>query len=190
MEVAQMISTAFALCITLAVVLGALGGALFLPVAARGVKAVPRAVVPGWVLSALCWVWITAELYLHPIDFLAFLTPKMTLLLGVICIPLSWVLLANLLCARAIGGLMMLWPMPVILAVRDFETAWRLVPVTLGYISLTFGMFVVFYPWLMRVVCDALARSELLRRLAGVGLLLAGCLCVVTACSLGKVVGQ
>lgn len=166
-------------------------GGLFLlhPVASRAVRALPRARVLGMALSAVCWVWVTAELWFHPIDFLAFLTPGRLLVFGALCIPLSWAFLANLLCARAVGGLLMLWPMPVILAVRDQVTAWRLVPVALGYVSLTFGMFVVFYPWLLRVVCDALADRPGLRRAAGLCLTLAGALCAAAAVALGKEVG-
>lgn len=177
------------LCLAPALVFVACGLVLFLPAAPRVVRALPRARVLGMALSALCWVWVTAELWFHPIDFLAFLSPGMVLTLGALCIPLSWVLLDNLLCARAVGGLLMLWPMPVILSVRDQVTAWRLAPVTLGYTSLTFGMFVVFYPWLLRVVCDALAERPGLRRGAGVGLVVAGALCAAAAAALGKEVG-
>lgn len=177
------------LCLAPAFVFAACGLFLLHPAAPRAVRALPRTRALGMALSALCWVWVTAELWFHPIDFLAFLTPGMVLTLGALCIPLSWALLENLLCARAVGGLLMLWPMPVILAVRDQVTAWRLVPVTLGYASLTFGMFVVFYPWLMRAVCDALAERPAQRRAAGVGLTLAGVLCAAAAVALGKEIG-
>ena len=83
----------------------------------------------------------------------------------------------------------MLWPMPVILVVRDFETGWRLVPIVLGYVSLTFGMFVVFYPWIFRVGSEFLAEHTALRRgVAFGGLVLSGMLLIVALC-LGKVVG-
>lgn len=178
------------LCLVPAVLFAGCGLFLFHPAAPRAVRALPRARILGRALSAACWIWVTAELWFHPIDFLAFLSPTMVLTLGVICIPLSWILLENLLCARAVGGLLMLWPMPVILAVRDQVTAWRLVPVTLGYVCLTFGMFVVFYPWLMRVVCDRLAERPGIRRAAGVALTMAGALCVAAALAFGKVVGE
>ncbi len=178
------------LCLAPAAVFAACGLFLLHPASPRAVRALPRARALGMLLSAGCWAWVAAELWFHPIDFLAFLSPGMVLTLGALCIPLSWVLLENLLCARAVGGLLMLWPMPVILAVRDQVTAWRLVPVALGYASLTFGMFVVFYPWLLRAVCDALAERPGPRRAAGVALTLAGALCAAAALALGKAVGE
>ena len=174
----------------LAGALAALGVWLLFPAAATQVRRLPRAPLLGIALSTLCWVWVGLGLWLHPVDLLAFLTPARLLILTVLCAILSPVLLQNLLCARAVGGLLMLWPMPVILAVRDQITLWRLVPVTLGYASLTFGMFIVFYPWLLRVVCDRLADHPRLRQgLAGL-LLGAAAATLVTLCALGKVVGQ
>ena len=174
----------------LAAALLALGGFLLTPFATKAVRALPRAKFLGWGLSALCWIWVTVELYNHPIDFLAFLSPAMTIVLGIILIPLTWVLLSNLLCARAVGGILMLWPMPVILAVRDQITLWRLIPVTIGYASLTLGMVIVFYPWVLRVVCDHLAEQPRLRQMASILFFILGLLSVVAALSLGKVVGE
>ena len=174
----------------LAGVLALLGAWLLLPAAATQVCRLPRAPILGGVLSTLCWLWVGLGLWLHPVDLLAFLTPARILLLTALCALLSPVLLSNLLCARAIGGLMMLWPMPVILAVRDQLTLWRLVPVTLGYASLTCGMFIVFYPWIFRVGCQWIAKHPRLRQgLAGL-LLSAAALTFITLCCLGKVVGQ
>ncbi len=176
--------------LTLAVLLAGVGGFLLHTAAPHAGRALPRARLLGRSLSALCWGWVTLELWFHPIDFLAFLSPTMVVVLGVVCIPLTWVLLENLLCARALGGLMMLWPMPVILALRDYQTAWRLVPITLGYVSLTFGMFVVFHPWFLRVLCNKVAELPRVRQGLGVGLIVAGVLCALTALMLGKVVGE
>lgn len=177
--------------------LGALSGILALlglwfalPCAAKQVGKVPRARALGIALSTLCWAWVGLELWHHPVDLLAFLTPVRLLVLTGLCTVLTPILLHNLLCARAIGGLCMLWPMPVILAVRDQITLWRLVPVLLGYASLTLGMFLVFYPWLLRVICDRLAEHASLRRLACALCFAAAALVCFALCALGKVVGQ
>lgn len=167
-----------------------LGVALLPQASSAWVRTVPRAKIPGVLLSTLCWVWVGAELAFHPIDFLAFLTPGRAWGLAAICALLSPVLLENLLCARAIGGLMMLWPMPVILAVRDQVTDWRLVPVTLGYVSLTLGMLVVFYPWMLRVQCERLSEQPSLRRGTGVCFLVVAALMLVTLAMLGKEIGE
>lgn len=174
----------------LALALAGWGCFLLAPASAGAVRALPRARVPGMALSLLCWVWVAAELLAHPIDFLAFLTPTRIVVGAIVCVPLTWVLLGNLLCARAIGGLLMLWPMPVILAVRDQVTLWRLVPVSIGYLSLTFGMCVVFYPWILRVACERLAGRPVLRRVVAAAFVAAGALAACAACALGKVVGE
>lgn len=174
----------------LAAALVGLGLFLLTAASARAVRALPRARALGMALSALCWVWVAAELLAHPIDFLAFLTPARIVVGTVVCVPLTWVLLSNLLCARAVGGLLMLWPMPVILAVRDQVTLWRLAPVSIGYLSLTFGMFVVFYPWILRVACDRLADGPSARKAAALAFLAMGALSACALCALGKVVGE
>ncbi len=174
----------------LAAALTALGCFLFAPGAGAAVARLPRARALGWGLSALCWAWVAARLVAHPIDFLAFLTPARTIVGAAVCLALTWLLLGNLLCARALGGLMMLWPMPVILAVREQVTAWRLVPVSVGYASLTFGMAVVFYPWVFRAACDALCARPPVRRLAAALFLAAGVAAACAAFALGEVIGQ
>lgn len=168
------------------------GCLLFLPKAEAALRALPRARVLGIVLSTLCWVWVGFELISHPVDLLAFMTPPVTLVVVALCAVLSVFLLSNLLCARAIGGLMMLWPMPLILVIRDQVTAWRLVPVIVGYVSLTLGMIVVFYPWRFRVAMEWFASSEAPYRrwaLGSVMLLVAFC-SAIALLHLGKVVGE
>lgn len=150
----------------------------------------PRAKIPGVILTLICWTWVTLGLLLHPIDLLAFLTPTTTIIGGIVCAVASCLLLENLLCARAVGGLMMLWPMPVIVAVRDQITLWRLIPVSVGYVSLTLGMFIVFYPWIFRKICSRLVAHKNLRIATAIGFLVAAVLTVICLTSLGKVIGE
>lgn len=154
------------------------------------VALLPRAKIPGVILTLICWAWVTLGLLLHPIDLLAFLTPTTTVVMGVVCAVASCVLLQNLLCARAIGGLLMLWPMPVIVAVRDQITLWRVVPVSVGYVSLTLGMFIVFYPWIFRKICSGLATHNRVRIATALALAVAGILTGICWLSLGKVIGE
>lgn len=177
------------LCLLAAGLIGC-AGALIIPASAAHLSRLPRAKIPGILLTLLCWAWVTVSLINQPLGLLPFLTPTTTLIGGIGCAAASCILLRNLLCARAIGGLMMLWPMPVIVAVREYLTAWRLVPVTIGYISLTFGMFIVFYPWIFRVCCDRLTGHPRLRAATAGIFALAGILTLVCCFSLGKVVGE
>lgn len=174
----------------LALALLACGGSLLHPASARLLGELPRAYAVGVVLSAICWIWVMAQLLLFPIDFLAFLTPMRVIVGGIACMVLTWVLLDNLLCARAIGGLLMLWPMPVILAVREQVTLWREVPVAVGYLSLTLGMIVVFYPWVFRKGCEVVAKYACLRRILAWSFLVLGLLTVCTLVALGEVIGE
>lgn len=174
----------------LAVALLACGGFLLHPASPRLVGKLPRAYAVGVVLSAICWIWVMAQLLLFPIDFLAFLTPMRVIVGGIACMVLTWLLLDNLLCARAIGGLLMLWPMPVILAVREQVTLWREVPVVVGYLSLTFGMTVVFYPWIFRKLCELVVKYVVLRRILAWSFVVLGLLTVCTLIALGEVIGE
>lgn len=174
----------------LAVILLALGIIFLLPGADHWIKATPRNQIGGIVLTVLCMTWMGYALYFHPIDFLAFLTPTRVLIGCIILTPLICIFLNNLLCARAIGGLMMLWPMPIILLTRDYVTMWRLIPITIGYISLTCGMFIVFHPWILRIVCEHLAEQRNMRMMTALLFLLAGIFCLATITQFGKVIGQ
>ncbi|MEG1479610.1 MAG: hypothetical protein RSD41_01190 [Kiritimatiellia bacterium] len=172
----------------LAFVLVLFGAWLLFPSSVKGLRAFPRARILGCVLTTIAWGWTTAELVCHPIDFLAFVQPYL-LWVGILCIPLSWYALANLLPCRALGALLMLFPMPLILATRDYVTGWRLIPITFSYLCLTFGMFVVFYPWILRRVCHTLADCPRLRKAAGIAALLIGGAVGIAVLSFGKVVG-
>ncbi len=173
----------------LACVTAALSLYLFSPYAVRTIRKLPRAKLLGIVLSTLCWTWVAAELTLHPIDMIPF-SERTILIICTLCVPLSWTLLQNLLCARAIGGLMMLWPMPVFLVVREQVTLWRLVPVVVGYLSLIAGMITVFYPWTFRVACDKLATRPHLRHGVAVTFAVIALLSLICLFALGKVVGE
>lgn len=166
------------------------GIALLLPTAQKAVAQFPRHRLGGIVLTCIAMAGACWALTVHPIDFLAFLSPTKILIGGLILTPLICIFLENLLCARALGGILMLWPMPVILATRDYVSALRLIPITIGYISLTLGMIAVFHPWTVRVVCEYLSENKHVRLLVAISLILASMLCVIALCSFGKVVGQ
>lgn len=182
--------SATAAVLTLAILLIAVGGAMLPTGAAKVIAKVPRARGAAIVLTCLCMAWATWTLYVHPIDFLNFLTPTKLILGGLILTPLICIYLDNLLFARALGGIMMLWPMPVILLTRDYLTTWRLVPITLGYISLTLGMIIVFHPWTFRCACEAVAEDSKKRLTVAALLILAGVLCAIATLCFGKVLGQ
>ncbi len=152
--------TPFSMCLLLGIVCLSFAGICLSQQAKKRILNFPRNRLAGMILTACAWIWVGIELYRHPVDLLAFFSPTTTLCLALVCIPLSWVLLENLLSIRALGGLLMLWPMPVILAIREHDSLWRLIPITLGYIHLILGMIFVFYPWTGRVICEWLAERK------------------------------
>lgn len=152
--------TPFSMCLLLSLVSFGFAAVCFAPQGERLILRFPRSAIAGYLLTTLAWIWVGVTLYLQPVDLLAFFSPRTTLLIALACIPLSWVLLSNLLSIRALGGLMMLWPMPVILATRGHDSVWRLIPISLGYLHLVLGMILVFYPWTGRVICEWLAERH------------------------------
>lgn len=177
-----------ALCMLMGSLFFGLGLLLLSPWGARAVDAFPRSRFSGYLLSTLAWVWVGVELYLRPVDLLAFVSPKASLGVALILIPISWVLLSNLLSVRALGGLLMLWPMPVILAVRSDPSLWRLVPVIVGYVHLVLGMVFVFHPWTLRVLCQGGALRVGILKLVGMSYALIGCLMIFAAMMVQTVV--
>lgn len=125
---------------------------LLFPCAPQAIRAFPRNRMMGILLSTIAWAWAGTILVREPIDFIMPIQPLVPYLFAA-CIPLSWFLLDNLLACRAWAGLAMLFPMPLLVACRDYESAWRLLPISISYIALTAGMVVMFYPWRLRQLC-------------------------------------
>lgn len=133
----------------------------------------------GQVLTAVAWIWAAITLNHYPIDFLAMIHGFPTYLIAIVCIPLSCFLLPDLLACRGIAAICMLFPMPMFLACRMDESAWRLLPITIGYIALTYGMIVMFYPYYMRRLFFFLAdRPRAMKGIGAAVLLLAILFCV------------
>ena len=126
---------------------------------ARCMKAFPRSVWTGRILSAIAWFWTGVAVYQMNLDLLMPIIKYLPIII-VVCIGLSWVWMKELLASRALAGIFMLLPMPLILAVRADASLWRLVPVILGYILLTVGMDVMLYPWHHRNVLTWVSASE------------------------------
>ncbi len=168
--------TATAWCYTLAA-LAFIKAALLLAIPDRTaalMKAMPTSLATGCILTAIAWIWAAFTLNAYPIDFLSFIQGPPTFIIAIVCIPLSCLLMPDLLACRALAALYMLYPMPLILATRDAETAWRLLPITLGYISLTLGMVIMFYPWHLRRLIFRLTARRPLMIASGLLSLLAG----------------
>jgi hypothetical protein len=121
--------------------------------ASAALKRFPRSAIAGVALSTLAFLWAAVIVHVAPLDFIApYKTPVVIVLL--VCIPLSWFWMGDLLAARALGGLLCLLPAPVLLATRFLDSGWRLVMVVLMYVYAVAGMFFAGMPHLCR---DAIA---------------------------------
>ena len=121
--------------------------------AASYAKAFPRSKACDWILSAIALLWAAALVFSLPIDFLARIrVPVMALI--IISIPLCWYWMPDLLGSRAIGGLLVLLPAPVLQIARFCDSSWRLVIIVLMYVFAILGMTLILYPYHLR---DALS---------------------------------
>ncbi len=113
---------------------------------ARVLKAAPRNQIAGCILSAIAWAWAAFAVKEMGLDFMM---PYMKYLpfLTIGLIALTWIFLKELLTSRAIAGILMLFPMPLILSMRADPSAFRLIPITFSYIMAVLGMDIMLYPW-------------------------------------------
>ena len=119
----------------------------------------PRSVWPGRILTVLCFVWAACWLYvmpLGPVSFLQSLLPYLT----PVAIVAVWFCLGDLLSCRAVGGLMVLLPTPMLSAAQWHPSGWRYAVIVLAYAMAIFGMFVVAMPYLLRDLMTWCTRSK------------------------------
>jgi len=143
------------------------GFVLLLPaVASRALNALPRNAVAGYVLSIVAWAWAGYAVYSLDIDFInpyKYLLPYLVL----VCIPLTWFWMGNLLPCRALGGILTLFPYALLYVARSHASPWRLVLVVLAYIAIVKGMVYLLYPWKLRQQIVWLTARPGLFRAAG-----------------------
>jgi len=87
--------------------------------------------------------------------------------LVLICIPLTWFWMDNLLACRATGALLTLFPYELLHLARVHASPGRLVVVTFLYLCIVTGMTLILYPWKMRQCLEWLAHAEATIRCAG-----------------------
>jgi len=141
--------------------------ALFPAGSARAFNAFPRHKVAGMVVSAVAWVWAGYALWTMGLDLLMPFK-KFIPVAVLVCIPLTWFWLDNLLSCRALGGLLVLLPYELLHVARVHPSPWRLVVVVFAYLCIVKGMVLLLYPWKMRQVIVWVTQRPALFRLAGV----------------------
>ena len=133
----------------------------------RLLNALPRNRPAALLLSTVAWIWAGYALWIMGLDILQPFKRFIPLLV-LVCIPLTWFWLDNLLACRALGGILVLFPYELLHAARVHPSAWRLVVVTFAYLCIIKGMILLLYPWKMRQSIVWLTARPALLRLAGV----------------------
>ncbi len=130
----------------------------------------------GIVLCLIAWAWAGYALWILPIDFLEPYRKYIPYLI-LVCAPLTCVSMKNLLPCRALGGILVLYPYQLLMVARSHPSSWRLLVVSIAYISIIKGMTLLLYPWKMRQCVVWMRDKPLLTRLGGaINLVLGGLL--------------
>jgi hypothetical protein len=130
------------------------------------VRALPRHRPTAWVLTAVCLAWAAWMLLTAPLGRFEGWKPMVYLLA-----PALFFLTVNyveeLLAARALGGLLLLFPDPVLAASRMNDSPWRLVVVAVMYVWAVSGMILVLYPYQLRLKSEKWLNTDVKCRLWG-----------------------
>lgn len=121
--------------------------------------AFPRSKVAGWILTAVDLAWVGWLLKTNSLGGYEYLKPLTYGALPVLFF-LSVFLMDDLLAARALGGLLMLLPGPLLEAARFHESSWRLILVGVAYVMAIEGMALMLSPYLMRKTTESLLGTD------------------------------
>lgn len=146
---------------------------LFAPAkASAAMRRFPRSVIAGVVISTLAFAWAAAIVLVAPLDFIA---PWKLWIAGALMVsaPLSWFWMSPLLACRALGGILVLLPAPVLLSARMVDSPCRLVMVVLMYVFAVLGMDFIMAPYHLRDALSWIAAKPSRVRVAGALLLAA-----------------
>ncbi len=130
-------------------------------------RAFARHVWTGRTLAAGAWAWAGWAAYSMPIDFMTPIRPWIPFL-TLAAIPLSWYWMDDLLSCRAAGGLLVLFPCPLLLAAREETSPLRLALVIFSYLAIVIGMTLILYPYYLRRWLDWCAAKPVRMLISGV----------------------
>jgi len=152
--------------------------------AGRALVSFAEAKYVGWILCADGWFSTAHELDVIGIEaFDRFLKafPGELWILAAVLTPLTCAWMPKHLPTRGFSAVCMLFPASLLPALRTYDTAWRLLPVSIAYACAVWGMYAMFYPWKTEKANVFLAARPGLLRVVGAVLLLTGAACLVAA---------
>lgn len=127
----------------------AIGATTFMRKAEQCWVAMCRCKVPAYILTAVVLFWATLWLYVMPLGFVVGIRPILPILF-VVATVLTCLYCKELLMCRAIGGLFVLLPTPLLSASAWHPSLWRYVMIIFAYVMVVEGMFIVGMPWTLR----------------------------------------
>ena len=138
--------------------------------AITSLRAFPRSTKAAWVLTSIDLVWSGILLHhtpLGPVESYKFLLFAL--------VPLAIVLLVRfvdeLLAVRALGGLLILIPAPLLDAARWNASPWRLFVVVLCYLMVIKGVVLILAPYTVRKGLDwGVKKPGRIRPMLGLGM--------------------
>lgn len=141
-------------------------------------KAFPRNKIMGWIFTAITLIWAAYLLNQTPLgrfdvikDYLMIATP--------VAIGLVIYFMDELLSARALGGLFILLPAPMLTATRTSDSPLRLIIVVIAYVMAIAGMIFVLNPYKLRNLITKVLYSESSTRIVGLTGTIVGVLLVI-----------
>ncbi len=146
-------------------------GMLFCPEHAQScIKSFPRHRLAGAVLSCAALVWATILLMKMNMGSLEKYEPFLLILAPVVFVLVVF-FVDELLAPRALGGLMLLVPAPILAAARWHDSVWRYFAIVSAYLMVVKGISLVLSPYLFRRWCALCVSSQRRTRLfGGIGL--------------------
>ncbi len=118
-------------------------------VATKVWRAVPRSVWPGRLLAAACILWAALWLCIMPLGPLSVIRDLLWLLIPIAIASVCF-FTPELLTCRAIGGLLVLVPTPMLSAAAWHPSPLRYVVIVYAYVMIVTGMYYIALPWLLR----------------------------------------
>lgn len=133
---------------------------LLLPARCRGwARRFPRSRVAGALLSAIGFAWAWWLLAQTPLGRFEWLRIPLYVLFPVLLVAVN-LLNEELLAVRALGGLMILVPAPVLAAARWHPSAWRYVVIVTAYVLVIKGIVLILSPYLFRRGAERICRTD------------------------------
>lgn len=142
--------------------------ALLMPATSRILcERFPRNAVAAWVLVAADLAWAAALLYYSPILAGMLWAQRLAVLLAPVAFVLIVFLLDELLAARALGGLLVLVPRPILDAAFVNDSGWKLVMTLFAYALAIAGILLILSPFYFRKFTGFVLKTDRRSRVTG-----------------------